>query len=471
MIRRNSYIYILLPMIMFLSTMNMVATIIALIFYVIFTFIFLVDNKGLQNSFICKWILVMLVVQNLILGIGAHLFGNFAKNSLQITSQFPFIFIILNWCFLILKKQQLEKRHRSFILLILFMIASLIIGRGNINSILINIRNMTCLFMLYDITKYYLVDTKDIYELFLFCMKIAKILLVFGIILLIFGYELYEKIGIREVYLAKGSPLSGSALDGRFYTTLIHSKVTRMGSLLYEPVNLAYLYSGLLIISTFFLKRKASNIIPCLLGLILTFGKGGYMIALFIIVFILLHIFMKKILYRFSPKVILTSTLFMVVIGFISFSILYYKNIGAASSPHFWAIERTYISVLKKPIGHGLGTGGNMSNLFNSGSFSYDTDSSWLSSGGESALMSFLYQIGIQGTAIFIYCIFSLRENINNVKDMRKIICYILPVIIILISILQDNTYTPQCITIYMLILGAEKNKKNTEGKQYCEKS
>lgn len=452
-------------MTMFLSTVNITATILFLFVYTILSFIFILENKGRHNSHICKWILFILIFQNLILGIGAHFFGNTDKSSLQIVSQFPFVFIAINWIYILSRRQHFNKEHIIFLLLIFFIILSAFIGRGDINAILINIRNMICFFMLFDISNYYLTNIEDRDNFYRYCMKISKVLLLFGIVLLLSGYDLYEIIGIKEVYIAKGSPLVGNTLDGRFYTTLLHNEVIRMGSILYEPVNLAYIYAGFLLISIFFTKKKASNILTCSIGLILTFGKGGYIIVSFIMVYFFTFLLLKKILYRFHGTTIMIISMITVIFFAVTFSILYYKNIGAASSPHFWAVERTCKNVMKKPIGYGLGLGGNMSNLFNSGTFSFDIKSEWLSSGGESALMSFLYQIGIQGVAVFIWCILSLRNNIRDCFSTRNIVNYIIPIIIILISILQDNTYTPQCIVVFMFILGIEKN--NSGFKKY----
>ena len=80
----------------------------------------------------------------------------------------------------------------------------------------------------------------------------------------------------------------------------------------------------------------------------------------------------------------------------------------------------------------------------------------WLSSGGETALMSFMYQLGMQGVLVFAICLTSTHIDFKN-NDFRMIMYCYLPFILLGISLLQDNTYTPQCIVPFMLLQGGAK--------------
>lgn len=269
------------------------------------------------------------------------------------------------------------------------------------------------------------------------------------------GYEIYKRIGINEVYIAKGAPI-GNSLGGRFYTTLIKKQYLRMGSLMYEPINLAYFYSFCSLISCFstWTKDKLKRVFYILvssIGLILTFGKGGYLIAISALLALLTHKILRNLkkTKSISEKKVYKLTFIVIAIFLSAFSLYYYHNIGAAVNTHFWAIERTWKNILKHPYGHGLGTGGNAATTFN------DTSKkTWLETGGESALMSFTYQIGIQGSFCLIMCMLSF-VNFNNkkLKNIEIVFKYI-PLILIGLSIMQDNTFTPQCITPFMLALG-----------------
>ena len=62
----------------------------------------------------------------------------------------------------------------------------------------------------------------------------------------------------------------------------------------------------------------------------------------------------------------------------------------------------------------------------------------------------------------------SLRINLNKLDDIDSfsIMTYFIPLALIGISLFQDNTFTPQCIVIFMFIISAGKvfyNKKNKE--------
>lgn len=466
-IKYFGYIYILL--FMFFGAMNKIFVPFSIIASAIFTVI-IVSRVTKDNGIsLVKGILTLLMFQNLCIGLGAHFAGN-TDESLKFITQIPFLSLVLSFVILLFNKSiKIEKNQiLTFTLLVICIIVSFLIGRGTLLSVLINLRNLLTFFFAYCIGNYSILTKKDLDSLVRFIFKLAFIFLMFGIILLIFGFDLYRIIGIKEVYIAKGAPIAGERLDDRFYTTLYKREFTRMGSLLYEPVNLAYFYSMSLLLSIFykFDKKNKYSFIRVLynfFGLVLTFGKGGYLLTTTII---LLYLFTKLFNRLKISKTIIGSVRIATVLSLLIIStfVLYYsKNIGAAATTHFWAIQLTWNNVVHKPIGFGIGTGGNMATLFNNGPL--DT---WLATGGESTLMSFLYQIGFQGVFCLILCMLSLRINLNKLDDINNfsIMTYFIPLALIGISLFQDNTFTPQCIVIFMFIISAGKvfyNKKNKE--------
>ena len=130
------------------------------------------------------------------------------------------------------------------------------------------------------------------------------------------------------------------------------------------------------------------------------------------------------------------------------FSIWYYVKFGGAVSNHFYGIINTFYSVLRKPLGYGLGSGGNMSFIFNNTGFD-------VGAGFESALMSFMYQIGVQGIIFFSICVVSTKCTVKYTNNLFEELFVAMPFIMLGISILQDNTFTPQCIVPYMFFQGA----------------
>lgn len=429
----------------------------------------------------CKGLITLLLYQNLSIGLGAHIFAN-KSESLKLITQIPFLVITIIWIFLELKLINSDRNNKKtrifFILLVVSIFFSLLIDRGSIQAILMNVRNLTVFFMAFEIGKYNVNDKADLDKIIKYIMRNALIFLVFGIVLNLLGYKGYEFIGIDEVYLAKGVQISGR-LDDRFYTTLIKTQFLRMGSLLYEPVNLAYFYALSTIVAYFAnwtqnKKLKIIFVIICGIGLILTFGKGGYLIVLATFLAYYLQLLLRSNMKKVDERKVYRISLIILAFFLVAFCIYYYKNIGAASSVHFWAVMGTWKNILKQPYGYGIGTGGNMSQLLNQVS---DT-SSWLDTGGETAFMSFMYQIGVQGTLFLVLCLLSMKKiNLENNEERKLIYVFnYIPFILIGISMLQDNTFTPQCIVPFMIIQGAllninikkeEQNEKSINSSTY----
>lgn len=420
------------------------------------------------SSKYCKGIISLLLYQNLCIGLGAHLFGNFSS-SLKIITQIPFATLFVIWAIQFIKNPKIrqDKSFKFFIALLICIAISFLIGRGSILAILINIRNLITFFIAYQIGKLNIENTEDLNDVVKHIIKNAVIFLVFGIILNILGYKGYQLIGIDEVYHAKGVEITGK-LDGRFHTTLIKTQFLRMGSLMYEPVNLAYFYSLATIVAFFTtwtkdIKKKLLLTILCGVGLILTFGKGGYLLTFTAFLSYYLYKILEKYVspkMKFNAKKTFIGSLILIAIFFISFCLFYYWNIGAAANVHFWAIEATWKSVISRPLGYGLGTGGNMATLFNNTPIE-----TWLSSGGETALMSFTYQLGLQGLICIIICMISMiRIKQKNQKPLQIVFNYI-PFLILGVALLQDNTFTPQCIVPFMFIQGACTRLSSREDK------
>lgn len=450
------YGFLLVLLFMFVGSFNKISTIISIFLSLIISLVIGISASKESNISLLKGIITLLMFQNLCIGLGAHLLSN-TDSSIKFITQIPFMVISIVFIILLLNKKLLndKKQRKYFTFYIIFIMLSFLIGRGTIQSILINLRNLITFYFAYSIGRISLKKKADLDSLVSYLLFIGVLFLISGVVLLYGGFDLYEKIGVKEVYLAKGSPLYDNKLDGRFYTTLYKSQVIRMGSLLFEPVNLAYYYSLCFILSLFYpnsksIQNKILFIILSFLGLFLTYGKGGYMISIALFLMILLVKFLKFFNSKKNIRVLCKRAVIFGLVLLIVFSVLYYKNVGAAANTHFWAIERTWNSIMHRPIGYGLGTGGNMATLFNkSGS------KEWLSSGGETALLSFIYQIGLQGGLFLILCMSSLKINLNKVSKINNFMCvmYFMPFVLLGISLLQDNTFTPQCIVAYMFIL------------------
>jgi len=478
-ISKCTLLYVLIIFDMFAGSMNTSLTYLSLVIAGIIALVIGI-KYGNDNENTCFGVILLLCFQNLCIGLGAHLALN-TDGSLKFITQIPFMTIAIIWIVTVLKEfkktKKINIKDNIWIILYFICIAiSVVINRGSLNSILINTRNMTVFYMAYIIGKKCISTKEQLDSFYKKYIKLMYFVFGVGIILLAFDYKLYEIIGMNEVYIAKGGSGVNNALDSRFYTKLFSFSVIRMGSIYYEPVNLAYFFAFGFIMSLYYNKNNQTNrwlnIIISGTGLFLTYGKGGYMIVGLVMFFVIFDKYIKLLLNRISKKKRnFVAIVLMIVIVSTVVNVYIQKYPNNPAMPHIKQIQSTYSSIIKKPLGHGLGTGGNMGKYFNSEE-DYNEGS-----GQESGLMSFLYQIGIQG----VLCLFMVMKGMFNNKedDKSKVykMAYILPFVLLIVSLFQENTFTPQCIVIYMIFIGAmssiyqEKEVKITrKGEIYNER-
>ena len=130
---------------------------------------------------------------------------------------------------------------------------------------------------------------------------------------------------------------------------------------------------------------------------------------------------------------------------------------------HFYGIYTGLRAVRKSPWGNGLGSAGN---LIKTIYFSSQDIS-------ETGLVNMAYQIGIPGTVLFMGLIISMAgvvfQKYRNTNARIYMVFSFVPFIIIIASVFQENTITPQCITGYMLVLGGLNYKNKNQGIPYLK--
>lgn len=457
-------------LLMLCGAMNSICTFFLLPLCILLSFVIAYSAVKENDSDICFYIMVVLTLQNFLIGVGATIFGN-SSESLKLFTQVPFIFALITYiCTLFIKKERVNSRRKWFILFLLTIAFSFVSGIGSIQAVVVNIRNMITFYLAFEIGKYFLDDKEKIDRFFNKYNTLMKFVLYIGIILLIGGAKLYEMIGIDKVYLAKGSLMTKGTLPGRFYTNMFSKTFVRLGSLYYEPVNLAYFFVGPVIYNIFyktenkkFNNMRIINIVESIIGLTLTYGKGGYLIIGMVLAYLVLYKINRIFFAVVKKKSVRNISIALILILVFVVSTKYFKSISAASAPHFWGIIGTFNSVKQRPYGYGIGKGGNMAAVFNEDSnISFSASSKWLTSGGESAIMSFMYQLGIQGIIAMILLLLSLRKSKKD--DTRFLnIFSVMPVIIFIVGLFQENTFTPQCIIPIMIIQGCCYDMNNKD--------
>lgn len=423
----------------------------------------LITDIEMSKFYISISIIVVLCLQNFIIGVFGKLGGQ--TNSLSFMTQIPFLFLFFIFLLLFIqKKLKLNKLYGAMFLLFLVILFAIRNG-GNINDVLIQVRNLIVFFLAFEVFSYCCRDEYEFNKFSKHFLLIGIFMFVTAILLYIGGFSLYEKLGIANVYTAKGLPGEGTYfLPPRFTTEIFNIPITRMGGLYYEPVTMGYFFSAEFIGSLIlpWTKNISNKIFLSIIfgmALLLTGGKGGMLIAASLL---LGSICIKVGRSRVSPGKIWIVLTFIILI-FTIFSEFYASNYAGPAGAHFTTIKDTWSTIKQNPLGYGLAQGG-----FNNNELSFDDQ---MATGAESALMSIGYQLGIQGMVI-LGLLFVIMTNqiikfsykINRLDHLYYYVIAFIPIILFGTSIFQLNTYTPQAIVPFMALLsGAFATSSNSD--------
>ena len=450
----------IIPVLMIMS-MHKFLTLFGVLFCLIyFSYINFYALKN-KSNIIPKIIIILLVLQNVGIGIGAHITGN-SSSTLSLVSQIPSMFIIIASIFVLLKRD-FVKTDILFGLYLIMLIVFVFIGDGIWGVKAVYLRNFTIFYPAYIIGAFYLKDKAVRDEFISFVLKLAVCAGIFGIIGMIIGKPFYQLIGVNEVYIAKKSASFVNGLPGNFITLFGSKWVNRMASFYYEPVNFSYFMSFAVISAAASQKWKSFTFL--FICEILTFGKGGLLVMMASAVCIAVHLILKGLFPKLTLKNIKNIILIGMTGGVVLVAIIFYFFLTDIFGGylHFYGIITGVEAILKWPLGHGLGSAGNIVRNFE-GYGTFDIS--------ETGLVNMGYQIGLLGILIFIVFLIILSwkafknySESNSDKGYLGILYIYMPVILMLVFIFQENTFTPQCVVSYMLIQGSFVHEFSSEPK------
>lgn len=443
----NLYIICIL-FILFVSATNKLLIYLGSVVLIITFFLINLIKLPYKNSFIPKLSICLLLFQNFCIGLGAHFGGNFS-DSLSTLTQIPSLFVIITSMFLFVNKK-LNKLDIVFLFFFIYVLLFLFIGNGVLSAELVYVRNFLIFYFGFKIGYSYLNSEKLLNQYINFFIKVCIIAAIFGLMCMIIGKSIYLNIGVLEVYKAKKYTAYVDGLPGNFRTLVNSIWVNRLASFYYDPVNFSY-FMGLGVILAAVTKKKIIFIV-LLMAEIFTFGKGGILLCLLTLVCLYSHKFFKKLNSKHAKRLILFLIIFG-VLGLVFFINTFFAD-SFGTFMHFYGIVTAIPYVLSNPLGHGLGTAGNIvRSISDNGVYEIS----------ETGLLNMAYQIGIIGVIFIIIILLEIskkalkvnRLNLNN----RSIIAIYIPFLIIIVSIFQENTFTPQCIIPYMILVGGICNK------------
>lgn len=432
--------------------MMMVAAVSSPIMYIMLlmlslSFAYINIKKIRSNSIIIpKIALGLLVFQNLSIGVGAHLGGNFSS-TLSLITQVPTVFIVISYLFII-SRTGIKKNEIIFFVYVGVCLLFFTVGDGNLTAKITYLRNFLIFYMAFSIGKYYLNTKEKSNEFVKYFLTLSVIAAVFGIVGVSLGKSFYQATGVLEVYKAKQYTAYRDGLPGNFMTVFFGTWVNRFASLYYDPVNFSY-YMALSCLVAFVLRKKTLFALFMVCE-ILTFGKGGLLILGLTIICIITQKFLR----RYNAKLIRMMIIIVAVFGIIELvSIIqnrFSNDFGTYN--HFYGMTTGLNAVKQNPIGHGLGTAGNLLKTA-------DSNRQEIS---ETGLINMAYQIGVIGTLMFCYIFLSTAKGAfkqyRNIKEPICLMCSFLPIVLLIVSVYQENTYTPQCVVPYMLLIGSTWN-------------
>ena len=423
----------------------------------VFAMLFLLMNikcVTTKDVLIPKLVVILLLFQNFSIGIGAHIGGNMS-GTLSLLTQVPFMFICVAY-FIVLTRtfEKLSKIDILFFVYIVLCIFFFFLGDGGMMAKLVYFRNFTVFYMGFFVGKYYLSTKERREDFFNFFINVSIIAAVFGMVGLVLGRPFYFLIGVPEVYEAKQYLAFRDGIPGNFMTLFMGKWVNRQAGLYYDPVNFSY-YMALACIMAFALKRKKVFIF-FLICEAMTFGKGGFMILGLSVCYVVAQKIFQKLFSKVDIKILHKIIVACAIFGIVGLSVfihIFYKD-DFGTYNHFYGIITGVEATIDSPLGNGLGTAGNLIKTA-------DVRSQAIS---ETGLVNMAYQIGVFGTILFGCILTSTSKGIlecyRKKRENKYLIFAFLPIVILIVSLFQENTFTPQCIIPYMIMQGAISNER-----------
>ncbi len=397
-----------------------------------------------------KLIIISLLLQNTLLGVGMHVFG--AKgDDITLYSQVPTLFLFISGGIIIIEQAK-RKAHRLFYLYLIIIFFNFVISvNKSFLTLAYNVRNFIIFYFAFVVGGYCL-DSDIKYKIFKrFFINVCLVAGVVGIVGYVTNEQLYVWLGATEVAGVKAINTEAfirDGLPGYFYGEFFGTFYWRLASLFLEPVNFSsFLALGVILqaldLSYFVGKIKLAFLISCI---ILTFGKGGLLIAgLSLISSIVYKLLVRDL--RLGKTTSYRFAKWGIIIGVIGAGVLY--GMFFSYNIHFYSIRITFEALLRKPLGFGIGSVGNVNRFA-------QQSTSWL--GAETGVLNFWCQLGIEGLIVFAMLLLRMSKKCfisyfrNN--STEKFVFSLMPIILFLVFIFQENVFTTQVITGYMFIIG-----------------
>lgn len=412
---------------------------ILVLLFIIYMICFCIGNgKNLER--ICLIPIILSCFQNVYLG---WLSPNLTKIDVQILTILNFIVAIFIFAFSFLSTKKNERNHDGllnlFILIFFFLMVSVAwSSTRNPISILSSLRNIISVFLFYFIG-YYCEKKINFSRFEKMILFLALIIIVIGLFDELTGFKMWNALHITDLWTKKGIKVQASSgLPTNFYSseTINGHRIRRMVSTFADPVNLGTFLFAAFCISWH--QRKKIISVLLVICIFLTVSKGAW---LGLLIFFCVYAYKK-----FSRSIFTFTVIFAGLIGAI-FLIYAARTSAASVFLHMSGLVSAFKSVIRHPLGNGIGSLGVLAKQFSQYSANSDIT--------ETGLGLIIGQLGFAGLIIYVLFFYRLFKFSSKIQEPRDFILVITLLLSIFANILfNEVALSPNSCGLYMLIVG-----------------
>ncbi|WP_191556620.1 hypothetical protein [Metabacillus idriensis] len=368
-----------------------------------------------SNHRMIYFLFVVSIVQNLVV---IYLMGKFNISQAYELQYYKELFLLGMLGYLLVFKNKLLKNMTSIDLVsILFifyvLLVSIWLGDANTFTKVASLRQVLIPFLFYFLGKHIILTGTNLEILWKRIVKFGVVIVLFGLFESFVIPTFWMDVEIYNFFFEKRGPEFLTMVNGlpsNFYTSdfvsIVGEPVRRMASFVANPPVLAHILGYLAVFTLFTRKHlKRSSLVLFILsaGVFLTLGKGGIITLAVGVIFYILFMMKKPFL-----------TYLVCCFGFFG-AVLYIKKVideGLSAVDHIFGFTNSLMLGLQHPLGSGLGTVGNLSEVYNS--------NVTVSEGGgaESFLGLVVGQFGIIGFTLF--SLFFILTFFRLIKLMKS---------------------------------------------------
>lgn len=412
---------------------------------------FILYGAAKRNIYSVKLLLVMCFFQNIFLVLLAPYIDKTGYNLIVLLKE---VYVALTILTGISSNKRIQKFDVYCYLCIIILLFCLIVhSRGTLMQILVSVRQLYLPFLFYLFARQIKLSQKEFLEFVKWFIGLGILSCGFGAIELVIGdsfwqmfhYEKYSmlKIGRKDMINGYFNSIAMYTYDLHM---IFHKLIKRMSSILVDPVILGQLLS-LAMLFLFFVKGlfKHQKVWFCIVAVsvLLTFAKGGIVIAMIAGAVLIKQIYGKR---KLGNALLIIGTILFV------YAIVLSVESGTSGDDHLSGLLDHVKSFPHHPFGTGIGSEGNLAiNMAG-----LKTEKS-----GESFVGTVIGQLGI-GFLLYVIYVYGLwRQTAKRLTDFNDLLTVNIlktanaaTVVLFLTSAINNTAISFTSCFIYIIILG-----------------